>query len=1225
MRRSILIWAVFGTLFAAISSKTIDPGKHETPDATTGARLFTILPDLSIRDKPEAKLNSKRSLLVLLPEESQGIVRKSQKTKRCDGSICKENVGKNNEYIVGQRPPQLGLVSSRNPNAMNEEENADRNVAFVKAIRDKLKSRDYNVGAVRKTSQKTSIIDDDKYVCYCRMKNPPIVRKDAVRDKSQLLGRKYKPEKKEDNRKVVLQRQRPIHANLPQQSKIERVPVFPNAFGSNGDKPDSIVGQQAPTTQGHDFNEDQQTIGQRLCTPNVAEILSQPKQSAENNDLRDYSAQEKHREDPSVPDYNLQSVHLDLSQHTTPWISPNVDDEIEKNEMTQDGSRNDPEIINAASPANFPETGRTLDYSEIKEVTSAYFTSKAYSDETDETNGYVGHTGLSGFDQFSITGDGATSTAEDRANAASVQSRSNTPTEASTNREEVAPKMNDTPESDDASQNDGEIILGKNNPYWNKAESANDRLNADVGTNVENENHNGSSFPPIESNVQERIDDTDTTSNEEFSLKNVESKEEIDDTNGGNEETGPVSDSSMEQTTYSGDPGDDYRTIDVNSVNAANENVAATIQSGNEYDSAVESTLEPFGGVDAGRIKDPSEQTLPFCDNTLLQKSITAVINNFATNDDSSETVGSTGGDLLEEIVRIPNLKGILAVPMIERTILDKAKNLLAKQTGMARSNFDNDQATSIIRNNLRSMMAAATVSDTELPPMTVQERRLKNGKWITNLVTLEPTSNEGQPMSSLDKLRATVRNVLQDPAIGLEAARQPAVRNMIVQSVRNTFEPTDSNGVLDEPVVQSILENELSLMEMEDTEITTVESTGESETIDESNFDMEKLLQIAKNEAGMDSSTSSIETVTTMSVSPELPEGTAENFVGATKILESTEYLELSSVETTSYPEENETLETEGKYRESESTVSNLEGSPEVFTPSNIVGVTSNDQNEFSTSEMPESTEGTMVMEVNSNDDGSPEHDYTYLGKISMKKNDYDDVQSLRNSELYYVGDGVKLPLEITKLNDGSYALSISRKVCEHLLNKECPCCVPTKGNVVRTVRRNPETIESIGRKRISKRESTKSILSNERGDRNSADDSLQILSMPVETFAKRYNLSLNLEKVQAPWNFNANEKIDGYANGREKNVRDDEDNADTDLLRNLLSVHAVSENDKLETPTADIDTMNHMYQLRKQRRFDKYRYQRNIDETVNKRVEIVTSVLNWLRDMILSSTPDT
>ncbi|XP_076632191.1 uncharacterized protein LOC143347147 [Colletes latitarsis] len=1116
-----------------------------------------------------------------------------------------------------------------------KEENADRNVAFVKAIREKLKPRDYNVGAVRKTSQKTSIIDDDKYVCYCRMKNPPIVRKETVRDKSQSLGRKYKPERKEDNKKVLLQHQKPIYANLPQQPKIERVPVFPNTFGSNGDKPDSIVGQRAPTIQGHDFNEDQQTIGQRLCTPNVAEILSQPKQSTENNDLRDYSTQEKHREDPSVPDYNLQSVHLDLSQHTTPWISPNVDDGIEKNEMTPDGSRNDPEIINAASPVNFPETGRTLDYSEIKEVTSAYFTSKAYSDEADEANGYVDHTGPSSFDQFSITSDGATSTAEDRAYAASVQSRSNTPTEASTNREEVASKMNDTPEFDDASQNDGEIILGKNNPYWNKAESANDRLNADVGTNVGNESHNGSSFPPTESNVQERIDDTDTTSSKEFSLNNFESKEEIDDTNERNEETGPVSDSSMEQTTYSGDSGDDYMTIDVNSVNAANENVAATIQSGNENDSPVESTLKPFSAVDAGRIKDPLEQTLPFCDNTLLQKSITAVINNFAMNDDSSETVGSTGDDLLEEIVRIPNLKGILAVPMIERTILDKTKNLLAKQTGMARSNFDNDQATSIIKNNLRSMMAAATVSNTELPPMTVQERRLMNGKWITNLVTLEPTSNEEQPMSNLDKLRATVRNLLQDPAISLDAAKQPAVRNMIVQSVRNTFEPTDSNDVLDESVLQSILENELSLMEMEDTEITTVESTGESETIDESNFDMEKLLQIAKNEAGMDSSTSSIETVTTMSVSPKLPEETAENFVGATKILESTEYLELSSVETTTYPEENETLETEEKYQGSESTISNLEGSPEVLNPSNIVGVTLNDRNEFSTSEIQncdteandatnESTEGTMVMEINSSD-SSPEHDYTYLGKISMKKNDYtDEVQSLRNSELYYVGDGVKLPLEIAKLNDGSYALSISRKVCEHLLNKECPCCVPTKGNVVRTIRRNPEAIESIGRKRISKRESTKSILSNERGDRNSADDSLQILSMPVETFAKRYNLSLNLEKVQAPWNFNANEKIDGYANGREKNVRNEEDNADTDLLRNLLSVHAVSENDKLETPTADIDTMNRIYQQQKQRRFDKYRYQRNIDETVNKRVEIVTSVLNWLRNMILSTTSD-
>ena len=723
----------------------------------------------------------------------------------------------------------------------------------------------------------------------------------------------------------------------------------------------------------------------------------------------------------------------------------------------------------------------------------------------------------------------------------------------------------------------------------------------------------------------------------------------------------------------------------------------------------------------------------------------------------NEETVGSAGQDLLQEIVSVPNLKSIVSMPAIEHTIVDRVKDLLTKVTNVARHNFDSSWATNVIRNNLRNTMAAAPASNADLSPMTVAERQFKNGKWVTNLVTLQPTSNEETPApNDLERLQGIVNSLIRDPAVSLPAAKHPAVQNMIVQSVRNTFKPENAsrNEDFDEAVIQAALDKELSIMEMEAMEITTTEDEAESETIDMSNVDMKKFLDIVKSEAGMDDAkegeavtlntlsattveedfkhsdvyedssaaavlnstgkssdselsdtsivadtmqseyssheeaqqvtspyqegnamledsdergiTNPVETLAGKATSTKLlqeesfestvspaTEPLSSDLVGATRNPELVKHLELTSTGATACPiveaEENGRLESEevevGK-QESEFTTSKYKLiSTESLLGASAVTARNDNGDQESTDEIVEMERSTGSNTEYSGED-SPENGFAYLGNISMKKkNNYtDDIQGLQSSELYYVGDGVKLPLEIRKLKDGSYALSISRNVCEHLLNKECPCCVPAKGNIVRAVRKDPETkdadrtIGTSGGKRISKRESAKSISPKERRKRNSADDSLQTFSMPVETFARRYNLSLNLEKVQAPWNFDAKEKIDERQKGGGKNSDiKEEGNADTDLRHDFLSIRAVSENGKSEATTVQderandhlcrhTDGMNHGHRRRSQRHRNiaNYRYERTIDETANERVRIVKNVLNWLREMLLDAAAE-
>ncbi|XP_024940595.1 uncharacterized protein LOC112494318 [Cephus cinctus] len=185
------------------------------------------------------------------------------------------------------------------------------------------------------------------------------------------------------------------------------------------------------------------------------------------------------------------------------------------------------------------------------------------------------------------------------------------------------------------------------------------------------------------------------------------------------------------------------------------------------------------------------------------------------------------------------------------------------------------------------------------------------------------------------------------------------------------------------------------------------------------------------------------------------------------------------------------------------------------------------------------------MVSATKSSCFSDSDHDLTYFGKLLPKcgKNQGNDISELTNSDLYYIGDGVRLPLTIKKLDDGSYGLSISEKVCEHFMNTRCPCCVPRDGTIVsekrnshegRNLKRdlwklskkscvegerdsNEKVQDEVGKSKTRHTRSTPAVISEiQNNDEIIIPESHSTLlrSMPVQEFAKKYNLILDLAK---------------------------------------------------------------------------------------------------------------
>ncbi|KAL0119476.1 hypothetical protein PUN28_007759 [Cardiocondyla obscurior] len=224
------------------------------------------------------------------------------------------------------------------------------------------------------------------------------------------------------------------------------------------------------------------------------------------------------------------------------------------------------------------------------------------------------------------------------------------------------------------------------------------------------------------------------------------------------------------------------------------------------------------------------------------------------------------------------------------------------------------------------------------------------------------------------------------------------------------------------------------------------------------------------------------------------------------------------------------------------------------------------------------------------------------------------DNISELLNSQLYYVSDGIKLPLEITKLEDGSYALSISKNICEQILTKKCPCCVPLQGYVVRSLE-NPQQKENmqattsttleikhqdnikdhhlaqplstVAFSTLTRRNALRIQKSKEREEKinsnhlqKKTDDNLEIFSIPVADFVKKYNLirNFNIEETEHKYSNKSEEEQPVI---RKTNELFHESDDDTTELNNLKNIREKKNIPNINSPT--FPTIRRFLNLRK------------------------------------------
>lgn len=263
---------------------------------------------------------------------------------------------------------------------------------------------------------------------------------------------------------------------------------------------------------------------------------------------------------------------------------------------------------------------------------------------------------------------------------------------------------------------------------------------------------------------------------------------------------------------------------------------------------------------------------------------------------------------------------------------------------------------------------------------------------------------------------------------------------------------------------------------------------------------------------------------------------------------------------------------------------------------------------------------------------------DAGYLGRLAPKNPNAEirSVGELVNSDLYYIGDGVRLPLTIKKLKDGSFALSISDKICEKRGDK-CPCCVPREGKILEEKRSNE--LEESG---VHRRAVPDELEHHKRSTRS--------ITMPVDEFVEKYNLILNLDDHESSLTHNViqrdekEQEFEEYNSDlvqRLKTIKDlpDDERASVLLsaLKELVGKEGYNVLDKelrsLKSREGDddeefrygyqrdnpiLDRIETIRKLREEMYECKHKYQKDCDLAITQKTELLTMILYWIKDII-------
>jgi len=322
----------------------------------------------------------------------------------------------------------------------------------------------------------------------------------------------------------------------------------------------------------------------------------------------------------------------------------------------------------------------------------------------------------------------------------------------------------------------------------------------------------------IDPGTQQDFKDESTTNYLKESVTNVYSEEEI------------LQERSREETTVVNDDlasGYNLKTETTDfkkpGFHTFNEEYLRSTTTRYTYEDHEESNRSSNEKNSFGTIMGSPAGRLPFCDNTLLLNSIRKVINGFTLNtrvdrtkDLDENVLQLHGRSLLPEILEIPHLKNILLAPRIESMIVEKVKDVLSDVTAIPRRDFTNDWSHGIIVDTLRSMLEAFPDFHRKLPPMTIEERQFKNGEWRSNLMNLAPIVGDQLLKAKQMKLRECIGDLLNSLAIASQID-QHIVRNIMVQSIKNSLISDEESGEMDDLVISNELNDILRILKEPD------------------------------------------------------------------------------------------------------------------------------------------------------------------------------------------------------------------------------------------------------------------------------------------------------------------------------------------------------------------------------------------------------------------------
>ncbi|XP_058808368.1 protein PF3D7_1417600-like [Phymastichus coffea] len=482
------------------------------------------------------------------------------------------------------------------------------------------------------------------------------------------------------------------------------------------------------------------------------------------------------------------------------------------------------------------------------------------------------------------------------------------------------------------------------------------------------------------------------------------------------------------------------------------------------------SDVPPIQAIDE-RPLTTYENTFRNVDNTIVQNAVKKVLNNLVPgkaddllanydSEKSRELARKNGERLLPDLAKTQILKNLLNVPEVENMIVDTTNNLINQVIGSPVSE-------NIIKDTLRNVMR-------EIPRPTTPP---KNNLKLKNK-TMKRVSRNDELVNR--EVFEKIKSIIDKSELDDEVATQPLAQNVIVKTVKYSLDK--EKGVADEATIRrafnQLVKSTDNSLQSANSKPLIVQPKENYNRVTTQDTGYKFVPVVPVNERRLQGGTW-IEGLKNL-----IENKTQSNYLENKKRIELEKQLDLLRKNNSTVIANDERTDT--PYR---STMSqNVDHKSDVSTREalskyyDIIGTTVNSKlrpldngyNVYQTSPIVTTLHyqnyrdpSYVTQQLNNNRLKLPVTSSTQrsnnnrLNLLVDSTPSDKDLVGVTNEPTYMVwlGDGVKLPLTMRKMSDGSYALTLADEVCQMFAHKKCPCCLPADGQgVITRDRRNDE-----------------------------------------------------------------------------------------------------------------------------------------------------------------------